>query len=72
MIARCEITELTKAECAHCHPSAAPPARDDLEVVAEWVARYPGVCGWCGERINAGERIGRDQNDDYVCETCLP
>ncbi|HEX2298726.1 MAG TPA: hypothetical protein VHH34_09445, partial [Pseudonocardiaceae bacterium] len=52
----CELTELVKLWCAHCRTSRRatlpespiPQDRDEMDVVAHFPARWPGICGQCG------------------------
>lgn len=59
---RCELTELLRAECAHCRKQdlPKPPPLD-------WFpARYDGWCALCRKPIEVGDEIA-STDDGYIC-----
>jgi hypothetical protein len=84
-VARCELTELEAASCAHCRNLLSPQEQVRAHRAAllaaghGWFASaYPGVCGHCGEPFDAGTAIrllnisgdGAAQRATYLAECC--
>lgn len=64
-----------EAACLDClHEKPAGPAHrpEPVEVVARFVAKFPGDCRGCGLAIHEGQRIARLSNDTYQHEECAP
>lgn len=75
----CEFSGLTKDSCHHCRPGKATSDTmfqanrngDGSPSGPLVVARHPGRCPSCGERIIPDEtRIAPDGNGRWVCEDC--
>lgn len=75
----CPISELPREWCADCRFGThgrhrADPEHGDrapiVHVRSRFIARYPGLCGLCGNAFLEGERIGVTDDDDYICGGC--
>jgi hypothetical protein len=77
---RCELTELIKAQCAHCRTPPRPrfvealfdtPGNDDEDaVVAIFTARFDGRCARCDGFFYSGDWISRTAAGNYWCPEC--
>lgn len=56
MTERCEVTELEKLGCAHCHPK---PKADTFR------AMFEGQCPACKGPIKVGDRIREREDGGY-------
>jgi hypothetical protein len=65
----CDLTELTKAFCAHCRGDGDVPLAE-LVIVCRFTAQYDGRCCNCDGPYLAGERIGRTEDGGYACGGC--
>jgi len=53
---RCELTELPRSGCAHCHPKPKPPG---------FHAMYEGTCPRCSGPIKVGDLIRETDSGGY-------
>ena len=58
-------------DCVLCNGRAKREALERSNVVIRiFEARFPGKCPWCGDRFDAGSRIGLTSQEQYVCAVC--
>lgn len=73
---RCPVTELLRAQCAHCRPvdpENGLPLGHRQGYGRPFRARYPGRCADCREPFAEGDEITpRTDGSGYVCEGCAP
>jgi len=67
---RCERSELLVSQCAHCKGL---DKAETFEYVVEqkMLAKYPGACSACGDRVIPGETTIGLSEDGWVCEGCF-
>lgn len=67
---RCELFEIPKASCAHCHPEPARPALVDgrPRIIT---ASYPGTCTGCHKQYQPGATIERLEGGGYAGPCCV-
>lgn len=77
----CPITTLRKAECAHCRHAdmrprfRQPPLFDTPElppdVAHTFTAKWPGRCSECDRTFQPGALVGKLDDGDYLCGSCM-
>lgn len=69
---RCEISDLPREMCGHCHPERSEPGTPNPAGYGPWVAaKFDGECsGPCGGLIEAGDQIRSDGEGGWLCEVC--
>jgi hypothetical protein len=62
----------TATSCFECMEGTGigPPPKEDVTVVATFVAAYDGQCGGCNLPITVGRLIHKLSNDSYVHPGC--
>ena len=63
----CELYELPKSACTHCHPPVREPV--STTVTNRFKARYDGTAA-CGHSIYEGDSVAYNSDDQLLCEDC--